>query len=224
MGFNDFISIEDMELNKNDYLADGLVSDAAFVDQILNILKANEVPVFIFGASLESHSPYLYKYESTDILAHSDIYSENILNEVSSYAQSVYNFDQQMGRLIAHFEQLDKPVLIYIFGDHKPPLKVNELNGCLDNDWQKYQVPLYAYSNYCDVSVEQEWLSMNQIAPEILRKSGVLYNAYFDYIYSLRNNYPVIHKNVIDNWECEELQLYNAIQWDLLFGWDYLLR
>lgn len=220
MGFDDFISIEDMSLNTGDYLADGLVSDAAFVNRIIEEAEQAEKPVFIFGASLEGHSPYLHKYESTDVTAYSDKYDE----DVSSYAQSVYNFDQQMGRLIAYFEETGQPVLIYIFGDHRPPLKINELDGCLDDVWQKYWVPLYAYSNYCDTSISEEWISTNQIAPEILRKSGVSYNAYFDYIYSLRKNYPVIHKSVTLDLDNEELQLYNAIEWDLLFGRDYLLQ
>lgn len=224
MGFSDFISKEDFVLDKEDLLGDGLVSDEAFFDRMIEILEDSNRPTFIFGASLEGHSPYNAKYKSTDLVAYSDKYDENILDELENYAQTVYNFDKQMARLIQYFEEKQEPVLIYIFGDHLPALQINDEDGYLEDIRLKYKTPLYAYSNYCDVTIEEEYISLNQIAPEILRLSGIRYNPYFDYICNLRKQYPVIHKEVITDVMTEELQMYNKIQWDLLFGEKYLLK
>lgn len=224
MGFDTFISREKMNLSENDYLKDGYIKDSVLVDQIINILDNEDKPTFIFGVSLEGHSPYIAKYDSIDINATSAKYDETILEELSSYGQTVYNFDEQMGRLIDYVEEKDQPTLIYIFGDHIPPININELDGCLDDVWQKYRTVLYAYSNYCDVTISDECISLNQVAPEILKKSGIKHRAYFDYIYNLRDVYPVIHKEIELELTNEDLRMYSEIQWDLLFGERYLLQ
>lgn len=224
MGFQDFISKEDFELKQEDYLKDNLVKDEVFFDKILEIVSNYEEPLFIFGASIEGHSPYNNKYDNINIVASSENYDENILYELSCFGQALYNFDQQMGRLIRFFEEKERPVLIYVFGDHIPPLTVNNESGYLDDAWLKYTTPLYAYSNFCDTSIEEEYLSLCQVAPEILKKSGIQYHSYYDYIYQLRKNYPVIHKAFGIDLQNPEIQKYNCIQWDLLFGDRLLLE
>ena len=74
------------------------------------------------------------------------------------------------------------------------------------------------------MSISDEVLSLNQIAPEILKKSGIDQRAYFDYIYELRSAYPVVHREVGLDLSNEMLRKYNEIYWDLLFGEKYLLQ
>lgn len=224
MGFDDFISKEDFFLTQDDFLADNLVRDEAFANMILKLLENTEEPVFLFGASLEGHSPYDGKYDTTEVIASSEQYSSDAMKELSKYGQAVYNFDQQMGRIIDYFETSKKPVLIYVYGDHLPPVLVNSEDGYLNDDYLKYSTPLYAYSNYCDTSIEEEYISLSQVAPEILRKSGIDYRAYYDYIYQLRKKYPITHKNMISNTDTKELKTYEKLQWDLLQGQRYLLN
>lgn len=224
MGFDDFISKEDFFLTQEDFLADNLVRDEAFANMILKLLDNTQKPVFLFGASLEGHSPYDGKYDTTEVIASSEQYSSDAMKELSKYGQAVYNFDQQMGRIIDYFETTNKPVLLYVYGDHLPPVLVNSEDGYLNDDYLKYSTPLYAYSNYCDTSIDEEYISLSQVAPEILRKSGIEYRAYYDYIYQLRKSYPITHKNIISNTDTPELKTYEKLQWDLLQGQRYLLN
>ncbi|MBQ3509767.1 MAG: LTA synthase family protein [Peptococcaceae bacterium] len=225
MGFESFISIEDMALEKEDFLKDGYAKDSPFFEEIITTIKNSEEPVFIFGASIEAHSPYYEKYEECEISAFSEQYDTAVLEEAACYAQTVYNFDVQFGDLISYLEGQEEPVLVYVFGDHLPPIQINESAGYLNDVWAKYTTPLYAYSNYCDVSIEQEYISMNQIAPEILKRTGISYRAYFDYIRTLQENWPVLQKEITgENVSDETLKLYQTIQYDLLFGEKYLLE
>lgn len=228
MGFDQFIYKDKFELSEEDILEDSSTKDAAFVDEILKLLEGNDEPMFIFGASIEGHSPYMRnsdssKYKQLDVVASSDKYDDVVLTELSSYAQTVYNFDQQMGCLFDYFEENNRSVLIYIFGDHLPAIEINEQNGYLDDKWLKYRTPLYVYSNYCETSIEEDAISTSQIAPEILRKAGISHSAYFDYIYQLRETYPITQKEFVEDITSEQLNLYNQIQWDLLHGERYLL-
>ncbi len=224
MGFDTYISEEDFTLSSEDYLNDGLINDTVFVDTIIETLESSDKPTFIFGISLEGHSPYSDKYVTTDIIADSEEYDNAALTELSGYGQSAYNFDREMGRLFKYVENSNTPTLIYIFGDHLPPLAVYNETDYLNDVYLKYKTPLYVYSNYCDTFIHEEYISLSQVAPELLRKSGISYSAYFDYIYQLRQNYPVTHKNVISDTDNPELQLYKKIQWDFLFGEKYLLN
>lgn len=224
MGFDKFISKEDFDVGEADRLADGIISDKAFVDKIIETLDKEENPTFILGISFEAHGPYSSKYASTDIQAYSDVYNESVLCEISIYGQAIYNFDKQMGRLIEYLEQNDQEALLYIFGDHLPSATLNNVDGYLNDIWEKYNTPLFAYSTFNDTSIKQDFLSMNQIAPEILRKSGIEYSPYYDFIYQLRDEYPVLHKELGVDLQDENINLYHRIYWDLLFGERYLLQ
>ena len=67
-------------------------------------------------------------------------------------------------------------------------------------------------------------MTPNQIAPQILRDAEIEYSSYFDYIYSLREKYPVIQKEFGIDPQQEEIKTYELIQYDLLFGEKYLLE
>lgn len=225
MGFDDFVSLEDMNITDADRLGDNYVKDYVLVDCIINEMEnSGDEPAFIFGASIASHGLYDNKYTDTEIKASSDVYSADVIQEVNNYSQSVHDLDTQLGRLFEYCDGLDRPVNIYIFGDHLPSIRLNEKAGYLDDPYKKYCTPIYAYSNYTELSVDEEYISLAQLAPQILRDSGVSYSAYFDALYDLRDTYPVVHPA----WEIDvtspEIKRLYSIEYDLIFGRKYLLE
>lgn len=79
------------------------------------------------------------------------------------------------------------------------------------------------YSNYKEIVVEPEYITPNQIATQILYDSGIPHNSYFDYLYTLREGYPVIHKEFINVDGNPDLDLYRFIQYDIMFGNRWLV-
>lgn len=224
LGFDQFLSIADFAFTEEQKNGDGYVQDQYFFDVIQEQLESSEEPQFIFGISIEGHNPYESKYEETSVKVTSDGLNESEIHELEQYGQSVLNFDQDLKEFIEYLQQREKPTIVYVWGDHLPILQAYEDTGYLDSDmYARYTTPFVAYSNYSDVSVDVEYMTPNQITPQILRTAGVPHDSYYDYIYSLREDYPVVHHDYTTDLESERMQKYWAIQYDLMFGEQYLL-
>ena len=224
MGIGRFYDIKDFELKKDDIMGDGRANDRVFVDKIIEILENKKEPVFMFGASLEGHSPYGRKYEKTDIIASADGVPQNRLDEMSAYGQSARNFDEQMGRLIEYCKNSNEPYLIYIYGDHLPSLGYNMGKEWLNDKYFKCVTPLYAYSNYCDTEIGEEYVSISRIPVEILKHTGIAHRPYFDFIAKVQEKYPVTRRGFVKNENDEMLDLYSRVTWDMTRGKRYLIN
>lgn len=223
MGFDIYYSIADYQAVSSDLLNDGLVKDSKFFDFMIQKLEENRNPIFIFGVTIAGHSPYGEKYGETEVKAKSNRYSEKELKELSQYGQTAKDFDEQLGKLFAYLDTCGKPTLVYVFGDHVPPLAINYSNGYLNSNETKYTTPLIVYSNYSQVKIEESVMSLSQVAPQIIRDSGIEHSAYFDFLYEFRKKHPILHKEFVIE-EDEEVRLYEKIQYDALSGERFLLN
>ena len=220
--FDTFLSEKDFKYTEEDLLGDKRLKDSAFFANIKEQMEAVEDPQFIFGVTLAGHSPYIAKYKDTVIRATSESVSDEALLEVQNYAQTVYELDIAVKDLYEYVMQRNKPTLVYIWGDHLPSLSM--FVPKLDDILFSYSVPFIAFSNFKKIVVEEKYISPNQIATQLIKDSGISHSIYFDYIYSLRKDYPVLQKAWIGEiMDSEEIELYKDIQYDLLFGKRYLL-
>lgn len=222
MGFDKFFSIQDYTAKEGDYLGDGLVNDQKFFDFLIQKLDESQKPTFIFGATIAGHSPYESKYKETEVKAVSERYSAEELEELSQYGQMVKEFDEQLGRFFDYLDTCGTPTLVYVFGDHLPPLKINASDGYLSDAEKKYTTPLIAYSNFSDINVGHEKISLSQVAPQIIMDAGIEHSAYFDFLYEFRKEHPILHKEYPIE-EDAAVELYEKIQYDGLLGERYLL-
>ena len=222
MGFDEFLDIAAFDTSENNVLKDGFLKDQAFFDKMIDVLEEATTPVFIFGATIEGHSPYNNKYNDVNVQAITDVYSESALEELSAYGQTAYDLDQQMGRLFNYLDQCETPTLVFVFGDHLPPLQAYSENNYLEDTVKKYSVPLVVYSNYSDIEYDHTF-SLSQLAPQIIKEAGISHSAYMDFLYQFGQKYPVIHKE-FQLETTDELRLYEKVQYDFIFGENYLLN
>lgn len=88
-------------------------------DHVLAALE--EGPVFSFNVTYQNHGPY-----STDYAWFSDIYvpQENLSSSdwhiINNYLWGVQDTSRRMQTMVDRFRQLDEPVVLVFFGDHKP--------------------------------------------------------------------------------------------------------
>jgi hypothetical protein len=68
-----------------------------------------------------------------------------------------------------------------------------------------------------------EYITPNQLAAQLMRDSGINHSSYYDYIYSLREKYPVIHSEFCTVKGNPDMDMYRMIQYDIMFGnhWFY---
>ena len=226
LGFQDYLALADFELTKENTTENGWLKDDAFGDRIIQELSAEDTPQFIFAMTMEEHYVTLEKYPETEVKLQASGIPEKDRKELEQQAQSYLNTDKMVKKIIDYMNQTDRPTLLYVFGDHLPPIDALGLLSYTNDTYQKYMTGFAMYSNYKEIHVDPEYITPNQIAVQILHDSGITHSSYFDYLYALREQYPVVHKEFINVDGNPDLDLYRFIQYDIMFGkrWLYGCR
>lgn len=223
MGFNKFLSIEDFK-DSAKISTRGFILDSEVNEVIKEQLNSTSDPQFIFGITIENHAPYNSKNSEGNIKITSDKISDSkALNEAEVYSEGLHDADKFIGQIIQTVKETKKPTIIYVWGDHLPALSALDELGFLNNIYDKYSTPLVVYSNFKDIDIVSEYMTPNQIAPQILMDAGISYSSYFDYMYNLRSKYPIVHKEFSIDMNDEMIKKYKLLQYDLLFGSKYIL-
>ena len=72
--------------------------------------------------------------------------------------------------------------------------------------------------------LENEYITPNQLSVQMLYEAGIEHDSYFDYIYSLRKDFPVITKEFFNYDDYEKIKDYNLLEYDLTYGKKYILE
>ena len=220
MGFDDFVSIEDMpeDIKRN---RRGYVYNSEMLNIMFNLIEADDAPLFMFALNIENHNPYTTKDNNADVEAEGENISESEKTELSVYAQTLSSDDRMIGEIIDYMNKTDRPTILYVWGDHLPALGYFASSGYINEINDKYRTPIIMYSNYKDIEPDAKLVTPNQLAAQAIRDSGIEHDSYFDYIYSLREDHPVIQREFM-NGDDDRINKYKMLQYDQLFGENYL--
>ncbi len=146
MGFQDFISVEDMfgqelvdkyvnsgysynlykRLLRQKYPGEKIllrrfVSDAYDFKTIEKMYeeKDPDQPMFLFNVTMQSHSSYNQKYDNFD----QEVYltsTQGDYPKTDQYLSLIKKTDEAFEDLINYFQDADEPTIILMFGDHQP--------------------------------------------------------------------------------------------------------
>lgn len=238
-GFDNFIDVNSFDPSKD--CKGPYISDDKFVDKILEVLESSDSPKFIFAVSIQNHDPYFNVYSNLQVHAQatqSGQLNETDINILSNYAQGIHDADRSLGKLIGSLDKSGTPTLVYFFGDHLPRLgniqNMYEIYHKLDfsdnenilKDINFYKTPVAVWSNYTEVKPFDTNISPAQLAFDVLKNSNIKYPTYFNILHKLRENNPYLHANFKEsvNLNDEAINEYRLIQYDLLFGEQYLTK
>lgn len=246
LGFDNFTDISDME---NPELMGFYVSDETMADEIIKKYESKaEDNIFIYGITMQNHGDYeKQRYAWYDIEVTSETLSGSELSGIRDFTQGVKDADEMFEQLTEYFGNVERPVVIMMYGDHLPLLG-NEgstyVNGGMIKepgalDYKKHEelfkTPYIIWSNY-DLSPEydiSEITSPQRLAMLTMRianfKSVPWYYFLFDEFYE---KYPVYSQFTIKNSEYETVDnisgedwpmtfAYKLVQYDLIYGKKY---
>lgn len=188
------------------------VSDEIIANDIIKEFenKSKEEKWFYMVETIENHMPYNEEkyYENCNIsIKKSDFDKEQ--NEVLlSYAQGIYNADQQLKRLYEYFISYDEPTIIIFLGDHLPKLDTNK--GLLYNDskyfeydkneeyfYKLYNTQSLILSNYnADFSNIPDCLGTDLLLTTIINQMDVEISDYYKWLYSTKDILPASNKYI----------------------------
>lgn len=248
MGFDDFISSEDMD---NPEMIRGRISDMAVTEEIIkqyeNQKKISTAPWFNFTVTVQNHTGYhednfeeneKMKFESNMPL------SKEVQGQLSDFATGIHYSDQALGKLIDYFSQEEEPTILLFFGDHRTNLGYGEYQVFYEtnyltedtNDLEKsyltHTTPLMAWSNENLIQKELGCLAPYQILPAVLDCYGLEKPKFFLILDELRRVSTGYHLGImlnaagvpISEITLEQKNLYQdyaMLQYDYIIGKGY---
>ena len=253
LGFDDFISLEDMhgvDKVRGYYWPGGLVTDADMGEQIIRTyeeLKAgSDAPVFLHAVTMQNHTNYNAANYPDDQRVHvtgapAGLGADTI-GALEDFATGVRDADALLGRLTSYFSQVEEPVILVFWGDHYNPIDsgydVYTATGYASADSadpRLRQTTLLMWSNYSSAQVDLGTIAAYEISPVMMDIFGLEQPLYFQYLNrQLRYGYRSCTGGVTVAWDgtvagslTPRQQAWREkhwlLQYDLMFGEGYAL-
>ena len=204
LGFDTFLDIEDFDEETTEYLR-RYVSDNSSFDKVIETYEKNNAesddPLFMFNVTMQNHCGYDTTYENFPETVEFEF--DSIYPYTKQYLSLIQESDRAIERLVNYFSEQEEPTIIVLFGDHMPYIEnsfYNHLtNGSMrtvaELEMDKHTVPFFIWANY-DIREEDYEdigrISANYLGPLTMKVAGAQLSEYQEYVYSLKEQYPVI--------------------------------
>ncbi len=207
LGFDRFISSNSIEFSNPTtcrYWAD----DAALFNELYEQSLITNENLFEFGLTIQCHGGYEYSGDDFETTVHIENYDDPD-GSISQYLTLVQLSDKAFGKFIEDLEDSNEKTIFLMFGDHLPGLSSDFYKDLLNTPdidgypWctELFETPYLFWSNY-DVSFDEipDVLSANFLSTYLLKCAGVPLSPYYQFLYNLSRQYPVVSKNaILDN-------------------------
>lgn len=196
LGFDDFISLEDMSNLDNEVFHDDLylahyagnnleiirtlVSDRENYNQIIKLYENNQKPKFIFSITMQNHGGY----DSTENGFENTVIAEDLEDdELNQYLTLIKESNIALEEFINYFKNKDEKTVILFFGDHQPVMEdetIEKIMGVqnldeltIEKKQKQYTTPFLIWKNYDSTSKEIEQLSINYLSLILKEEIGM---------------------------------------------------
>lgn len=208
IGFDEYEQLKETENNKKGEY----ISDEYIIDKIIEELgnKKDNQKYFLMAETIQSHMPYdIKKYKNYDISIKESNLSKEENDTILSYAQGIYDADNQLNRLYEYIKEYDEPTVIIFLGDHLPYLYTERGDNALEsisyfntdneleNIYRKYNTQALILSNYnMDLSSMPDYLSYNMLLTYIVNNMDIKLSEYYRWLYSTTEYLPATNKYI----------------------------
>lgn len=205
LGINDFYTIEDT-LPSNEYIR-WCLSDQSDYENLIYLyeksrLENNDAPVFLFNVTMQNHGDYGkedFGFEAS-IKAKDEKLQSPQMNE---YLSLIRESDSAFEQLVKHFTQLDRDVIILMFGDHQPGIESEmykvmaaELfseNAANEIKQRQYLTDFVIWANFDIEEKDNELISSNYLRTLLLQTAECGMSCYDRFLLEIREEYPAIN-------------------------------
>lgn len=116
LGFDEFYDIDSFD---NPEMFRGMVSDAATYDLILDLLRQDDAPQFVFDVTIASHGGYDTGSIPAQDVVHAPLDGMEY-DDVNEYLSCIERSQAELKAFLDELRELDRPVIVCFFGDHQP--------------------------------------------------------------------------------------------------------
>ncbi len=230
MGFDSFLDQDTMtytdKIENNPY-----ISDASAYKEVMSVLSDEAQPQFVHLVTMQTHMPYVGKYDTLDYQATGD----GNMDSLENYLQDVSYSSTALKEFISELSTLNRRTLVVFWGDHLPGIYSDAIKDQNDtatlHETQFLMVDSDGDFQQQDVAVTSPFY----FAPTLLEESQQPTNGFYEMLLTLQEELPAFETGqyyIGGQWQTQlslnkETQAvydaYQMIQYDVLQGEQYSL-
>jgi len=197
---------------------DGLASDYFVVKDIIKDYEQaikDDKYIFNFTVTYQNHGPQRNYYDGETYIEKLDGYADDVFRSLNYYFDGIYKTNEALKHLIEYFENEDEPVVVILFGDHKPELgwgkvgytaaEINIDTNSKEGFMNYYTSPYVIWGNNSaknvldnDLIGEGPNLSSNYLLGEFFELAGYKGPSIMQYSNKLKKSINVIHQDAYE--------------------------
>lgn len=232
-GLDKFTNLDNMSGYEN---AGPFVSSKSFTQEIIKQFNSTDQSQFIFALSIQNHAPYeINRFENKQIDIKTSL-NENDKGVFQSYIEGINLSDQYYQVLKEEIKKSSKPTIIILFGDHLPSLGSNfdiykktnfvpldETQWTIEDKFKMQSTPISIWTNFSKNIPSIGNISPAFLSNTILDLANINPEYQFKFTQQIHSIIPYLTKKINSDISTQSanLEKYNLIQYDLLFGKQY---
>ena len=188
---------------------------------------------YIFNVTYQNHGGYA---NTDDLKQTVDLssYGYGNYDAAENYLSLIKLSDQAYRNLIAYYSKVKEPTMIIMYGDHQPSLGAQCDNlffpyaGTPEQDMKEYITPFVIWANYDIPDQKIDMMSTNYMSSLILHTANLKKTPYQQFLWELRDDYPVITLNgcfdkngkfyeSVDDIKSKKITQYRMLQYNNVF-------
>lgn len=230
LGLEPFFSFADYDTEAMAFLRGSYVSDSENYHYLMDLEEAMRGNArFLFNVTLQNHGGYSKNEELPDRV---DLSAYGKYPTAETYLTLIKLSDEALQELIEHYQEIQDPTMIVIYGDHQPSLGEKADSWLFGDDTrqlQKYAVPFCIWTNYATDKLTIDAMSANYLPGLILRLGNFPLPPCLQLAEDVFQEYPVltqqgivakdgtIYNSVNELPDDELLRKYSYVQYNSLF-------
>ncbi|BCN32216.1 LTA synthase family protein [Anaeromicropila herbilytica] len=248
MGFDKFLTMDNFvrpEIKRN-FISDEEVSKK-IIEEYKDYSLKSKKPWMNLTVTVQNHPAYSSKrWNSSELIDFNATgLSDNEVDGLKDLATGLHYSDKALGELIQYFKNVKEPTIIVFFGDHMTGFGNPAEKGFIESGYlpsnstlseKKYKLHLstvVAWSNYKNVKCDLGDISSYQLMPKLMQTFGLKEPDFFKFLNVLYNVSPGLsfgialnpdqsHSTELTKEQKELYHMYELIQYDYLYGKNYL--
>lgn len=156
--------------------------------------KDKDIPQFMYMLTIQNHGEWDENSPEDDIVHVLNDYG-NYNQQINEYLSCIHMSDVAMKKLTEYFENVDRPVIICMVGDHSPSFASSIIDNSFSEEDKQLRLrgtPFIIWSNFGLEGKDVGYISMNYLAPLLLQTAGIKGSLYYDYMIRLKERVPIL--------------------------------
>ena len=203
MNFNEFFSVENWD-DELDYIR-WYASDRATFRKLINMCQERKTEKnFLFCVTMQNHGGYA-ETENAGFVADVSLDYDEEYPLAEAYLSLEKRSDEAFGALIEHFQNIEEPTMIVMFGDHWPNLEAGFCTEILGQDVEDLDMiglqnsrrtPYVIWTNYSSEFANED-MSANYFGSYIMQLAGIDMPIYTKFLLQIKQTLPIIGSGAV---------------------------